>query len=95
MFKNIKENLLLWFQENAIKFFDRDVIDFEDIRIPKKFKQHYPKKSKMQERWSYYNKYQEPKVSMIVDKDNVLVDGYTTYLICKKIGVEKASVKRV
>ncbi len=95
MFKNIKEKLLYWFKINAIDFFDREMILFKDIRIPKEFRKHYPKKSKMQERWSYYNKYQEPKVAMIVDKDNVLVDGYTTYLIYKKIGVEKASVKRV
>ena len=95
MFEKLKEKLLYWFKINVIEFFDREVILFEDIKIPKKFKQHYPRKSKMQERWSYYNKYQEPKVTMIVDKDNMLIDGYTTYLICKKIGIKKASVKRV
>ena len=95
MFRKLKERLFYWFRINAVEFFDREMILFEDIKIPKEFKQHYPSKSKMQERWSFYNKYQEPKVFMIVNKDNVLIDGYTTYLIAKKIGVKRASVKRV
>ena len=74
---------------------DKVTIAFKDIIISKEFKKHYPRKSKMQERWEYYEKYKEGKVPIIVDKNNVLIDGYTTYLIAKKLGVNKILVKRI
>ena len=74
---------------------DKITIAFKDIIISKEFKKHYPRKSKMQERWEYYEKYKEGKVPIIVDKNNVLIDGYTTYLIAKKLGVNKILVKRI
>lgn len=74
---------------------DKVTIAFKDIIISKEFKKHYPRKSKMQERWEYYEKHKEGKVPIIVDKNNVLIDGYTTYLIAKKLGVNKILVKRI
>ena len=95
MFKKIKEKLLYWFRINAIEFFDREMILLEKIKISNNFKKHYPRKDKMQERWAYYNKYKELKVPIIINKDNRLIDGYTSYLIAKKLGIKRISVKRV
>ncbi len=95
MFKKIKEKLLYWFRINAIEFFDREMILLEKIKISNNFKKHYPSKNKMKERWNYYNRYKEIKVPIIIDRNNVLIDGYTSYLIAKKIGANEASVKRV
>ena len=64
-----------------------------DIEIPRKFKMNPPKKDKMYERERYYKltgKFLVP----IVLKENLLVDGYTTYLLAKKLNKKYVKVKR-
>lgn len=55
---------------------------FDDIIIREAFRQHPPKQWKMDEKLDnfYYCRKLSP---IIVDENNILVDGYCTYLICR------------
>ena len=53
-------------------------IRLSKIKITKEFKKHKPKKQKMAEKDSYFI------LNIILDKNNVLLDGYTTYLLAKE-----------
>ena len=66
-------------------------IKLDEIIIPKSFLQSNPSKTKMERcrnKWRKYNKQPKP---LIVDKDNVLVDGYIQYLILKELGYEEGN----
>ena len=54
-----------------------------NIKIKDSFIEHPPRKEKMNYKISYYlitGKFEQPSV---INKEGVLIDGYTTYLICK------------
>ena len=56
----------------------------KNIKIKESFIEHPPKKAKMNYKISYYlitGKFEQP---IIIDKNGYLIDGYTTYLICKR-----------
>lgn len=67
------------------------IIQISDIKIPKNFSK--PKPAKMKNRIGYYNTYKQFKVPIIVDEDNNLIDGYTTYLIAKKYNFNNIEVQ--
>ena len=67
------------------------IVDIKDIKIPKKFSK--PKQTKMKNRIGYYNTYKQFAVPIIIDNDNNLIDGYTTYLIAKKYNFTKIEVR--
>jgi hypothetical protein len=46
----------------------------------------------MNERIEYFKKNQNFETQIVVDKDNNLIDGYTTYLIAKKYGINFINV---
>lgn len=58
------------------------VIDLKNIKIPKKFTK--PKKEKLDHRFKYYEINKCFEVPIVIDKNYMLVDGYTSYLIAKK-----------
>jgi len=58
------------------------IVELKDIKIPFNFK--HPSKEKLNGRFKYYNTYNQFKVPVILNKNNELVDGYTTYLIAKE-----------
>lgn len=62
-----------------------------DIKIPKYFTK--PNKKKLNRRFEYYNKNKCLKTPIIIDKNNTLVDGYTSYLISKKYNLEIVKVE--
>lgn len=62
------------------------VIDLKNIKIPKKFTK--PKKEKLDHRFKYYEINKCFEVPIVIDKDNMLVDGYTSYLIAKKYNMK-------
>ena len=66
----------------------------KDIKIPQRFLRHKPSLSKMIEKEEYFKKYGMLKESIIVDQTDYLIDGYTSYLIAKKAGVEALFVSR-
>jgi hypothetical protein len=51
-----------------------------------------PRTEKMNERIEYFKKNQNFETQIVVDKDNNLIDGYTTYLIAKKYGINFINV---
>lgn len=108
-YMNIKirksKDAIIEFQDNAIseqndliqdlfkKISERkEIVKLADIIISKKFTK--PKKEKLQHRSEYYRVYKDFEVPIILDRNNVLVDGYTTYLIAKREGISHIYVKR-
>ena len=59
-------------------------IRLSKIKITKEFKKHKPKKQKIAEKDSYFILNNTFKEKIILDKNNVLLDGYTTYLLAKE-----------
>lgn len=59
----------------------------EDYRDPGVFK--------MMEREAYFIMHRKFAVPIVINKDNILVDGYTSYLIAKMYGKRIVKVKRV
>lgn len=65
-----------------------------NIKIQESFKQHPPAEWKMNYKVYYYlihGKFEQP---IVINKDGYLIDGYTTYLICKKKNKKYVKVKR-
>lgn len=65
----------------------------DNIRINKRWK--LPRKLKMKVKRYYYMLYGMYESEIIIDKNNTLVDGYTTYLLEKEKGKKIVKVKRV
>lgn len=66
-----------------------------NIKIKDSFVEHPPKSWKMNYKVYYYlvhNKFEQP---IVINKEGYLVDGYTTYLICKFNGRKYVNVKRI
>ena len=67
----------------------------KNIKISKEFKMKYPNTLKLISKMEYYlrnNKFEQP---IIINKDNVLVDGYTSYIIAQMLNKKWVRVKRV
>lgn len=67
----------------------------KNIKISKEFKMKYPKTLKLISKMEYYlrnNKFEQP---IVINKDNVLVDGYTSYIIAQTLNKKWVRVKRV
>lgn len=79
--------------EEIMKIFGREKLS--NIKIQDSFKRNPPKYEKILEKIAYYNTYQNFEQPIVVDKDNMLIDGYTTYLIAKKLGMRYVKVKRI
>lgn len=69
-----------------------EIVRLENIKIKKDFSE--PKERKMKERRNYFNKYGYFKSPIILDKNNTLLDGYTTYLIAKEKGYKNITILR-
>lgn len=67
----------------------------KNIKISKEFKMKYPRTLKLISKMEYYlrnNKFEQP---IVINKDNVLVDGYTSYIIAQMLNKKYVRVKRV
>ena len=69
-----------------------EIVRLENIKIKKDFSE--PKERKMKERRNYFNKYGYFKSPIILDRNNTLLDGYTTYLLAKEIGYKSITILR-
>lgn len=65
------------------------------IKIQEKFRKHPPQRQKMNERRFYYFWSKKFAVPIVINKENVLIDGYTSYLIAKEHNMEYVPIKRV
>ena len=63
-----------------------------DIKISPEFERTSPRFKKMGEKWSYYRNTGEFKSPIILNRDFVLIDGYTSYIIAKKSEMDKVPV---
>lgn len=75
--------------------FNKNLMLLSKIKISEKFKNTPPKTVKMLEKRAHkliYNRYEQP---IKINKDNVLVDGYTTYLLMKADKKIFALIERV
>lgn len=78
-----------------LKIFNKRIMKLSKIKIQEKFKKNPPRWTKMLSKQLFYiynRKFEQP---IVVNKDNVLVDGYTTYLLAKQMGRKYMPVKRV
>ena len=66
-----------------------------NIKIKEEFKNNPPKLEKMASKWIFYTKYGMFSQPIVVDKNNILVDGYTTYIMAKALDKKYFPVKRV
>lgn len=67
------------------------VIETDLIKIPENFTK--PNKNKLKNRIEYYNKNKCFEVPIIIDPNNMLLDGYTSYLIAKKYNLKTVQAK--
>lgn len=90
--KKLNEHLRNYI-ENSDRMIDFEIIKLKDITIPKHFRK--PKKEKIEERKKYFKNYKNFETSIILNDRNVLIDGYTTYLIAKENKLSHVYIKRV
>ena len=70
-------------------------IALSDIIICEEFAESKPRKSKVDKVRKYYSEYGGVDKPIIVNKKNVLLDGYIRYLVLKENGAEYAKCKVV
>lgn len=75
------------------KLFSKEKIS--NIKINEEFKRAKPKKWKMQSKENYFLKYGIFESKIVLDKNNVLIDGYTSYLLAKKFKLNVVKVERI
>jgi hypothetical protein len=88
---NSQDKFIKLLMQEIINNKNTKIVLLKDIKIPKKYKE--PKKQKLDERKEYFETFRNFKVPVIIDKDNNLIDGYTTYLIAKNNGFNSIEVR--
>lgn len=63
-----------------------------EIIVPHEFRLTRPRKAKMDRKRYYYKVNGEFESRIILNKDFVLKDGYTTYLLAKEFGIKKIDI---
>lgn len=79
--------------KDLIRLLGYEYID--NIKIAYLFKKTPPRKSKMRAKRQYYKEHGKYQSEIVLDKQNRLVDGYTTYLLEKERGRKIVKVKRI
>lgn len=69
--------------------------NIDNIKILKEFKRHPPKQEKIDLRRTFYKLFGKYAVPVILDNENYLIDGYTTYLIAKENNKKYIKVIRI
>ena len=64
-----------------------------DIKISEAFANSIPSEEKMNECRNNWNQWHRQDRYIVVNPDNVLIDGYIQYLVLKENNVEEAEVK--
>lgn len=89
---NTQQNIILQLLEKLSERPKIEEVDINSIKIPKYFKK--PNEKKFNKRLQYVRENNTFKAPIIIDKDNYLKDGYTSYLIAKELGFVKIAVVR-
>lgn len=67
-------------------------VRLNEIKISPQFAETPPKYNKMRRKWNYYKRTGKLESPITLNRDFTLVDGYTSYLICTKQGMDKVPV---
>lgn len=70
-------------------------IKLDKINIPAKFKATIPAAEKIAARLACYQKAGAFDREIILDENYNLIDGYSTYLVCKMLGLTKVRALRI
>lgn len=107
MFKKLKKRIEKRLEEKVLEHAQRnieelskilnrpkegEIVKIENIKIQKKFSK--PKQCKMKNRREYYQKHKYFKRVITLDKNNYLIDGYTTYLLAKEMKFDYITIIR-
>ncbi len=107
MFKKLKKRIEKGLEEKILKYAQKDInelsrilnrphegeiIKIKNIKIKKNFSN--PRSCKMKNRREYYKKYKYFRSTVVLNKKNYLIDGYTTYLLAKEMGFDYITVVR-
>lgn len=68
-------------------------IKIKKIKIPKAFTTTCPSAAKMQRKYSHYRKTKQMMEKIVVNRNGILLDGYTTYLLCKMFDIKSVEVE--
>lgn len=68
--------------------------NINNIKIKKGFEEHKPKIEKMTSKLVFYTQTGKFKDEIVLDNNNYLIDGYTTYLLAKTLNKKYIRVKR-
>ena len=64
-----------------------------DIKISEAFANSVPREEKMNECRNNWNKWNRQDRFIVVNPDNVLIDGYIQYLVLKENKIDEAEIK--
>ena len=67
-------------------------VDLKDIDIPIDFLRHHPRREKMERKWDYYKQTGEFESPILLNRNFVLLDGYSSYIIAKTGNLHKVPV---
>lgn len=65
----------------------------DDIKITSAFADSIPTEEKMNECRKHWNEFHRQDRYLVVDHNNILLDGYCMYLVLKENGIEEAEIK--
>ena len=71
---------------------EKYIVNLKDIIIPSEFEETPPKFKKMNRKWAYFLKNGIFESKIKIDKNFVLRDGYTSYIISQKEKLDKVPV---
>lgn len=67
-------------------------VKVSDIIIPEEFKATHPRFKKMVQKREFYRKNNMYESQVVLNRDFMLLDGYTTYLLCLENGEKYVDV---
>lgn len=95
----IEENIKKYAQENInelsriiSKPSEGEIVKISNIKIQEFFKE--PNQWKMKLRREYYERHKYFKAAVVLDNNNYLVDGFTTYLLAKEMNFDYITIIR-
>jgi hypothetical protein len=71
------------------------IIDIDRINIPYCIRKSLPTPDKIEKRYRVYKQIGDFDREIIIDEDYNLVDGYSTYLVCKMLDIQKVRALRI
>lgn len=70
-------------------------IDIDKIKVSSCIRESLPTPDKIEKRYRFYKQTGEFDREIIIDENYYLVDGYSTYLVCKMLDIQKVRALRI